>query len=332
MGFVLFSIGNALAIMGLVLAALGYAQGSTGAWIIALVAVGELTTLGSVLALGDDGDAANPESVTAPRHLLGMALLIAHLGAYLFVWTTAILGYSTATAQDPFPSVFGLSFDAQGPVLVWGVIAAELLFVLAMFALGRAWWARFKRLFGYEASSSASEPEVPKPPPTLRYRLGLGVFIFGNLLAVTGMLLPAFGLANGRMVGVIAVILAAGEIISWSSIVLLGKEGFNELKTRLFSVLKRTPSGEPVSLRRHRVGVSLLALHVAAQFLALVFPIAAHFGTTADGTFPTVLGLNRAEQLTWFVGLLVAAEALFFAGVYTLGADWWGRFRALFRN
>ncbi len=347
MGFVLFSIGNALAIMGLVLAALGYAQGSTGAWIIALVAVGELTTLGSVLALGNDGyqvlqarssailrrnKTTEPESISGQRQLLGMALLIAHLGAYLFVWTTAILGYSTATAQDPFPTVFRLTFDAQGPVLVWGVIAAELLFVLAMFALGRAWWARFKRLFGYEASRSAPKPEVPKPPPTLRYRLGLGVFIFGNLLAVTGMLLPAFGLANGRMVGVIAVILAAGEIISWSSIVLLGKEGFNELKTRLFSVLKRTPSGEPVSLRRHRVGVSLLALHVAAQFLALVFPIAAHFGTTADGTFPTVLGLSRPEQLKWFVGLLVASEALFFAGVYTLGADWWGRFRALFRS
>jgi hypothetical protein len=332
MGFVLFSIGNALAILGLVLAALGYAQGSAGAWIIALVAVGELTTLGSVFALGNDGDTREPESRSVQRHLLGITLLIAHLGAYLFVWMTAILGYSTATAQDPFPSVFGLTFEAQGPLLVWGVIAAELLFVLAMLALGPAWWRSFKELFRYESASSAPEPGAPKPPPTLRYRIGLGVFIFGNLLAVTGMLLPAFGLASGRMVGFIAVILAAGEIISWSSIVLLGKEGFKELKTRLFAVLKRTPSGEPVSLQRHGAGVSLLALHVAAQFLALVFPIAAHFGTAADGTFPTVLGLSRPEQLNWFVGLLVASEALFFAGVYTLGADWWGRFRALFRS
>ncbi|MBT8468981.1 MAG: hypothetical protein KJN97_09550, partial [Deltaproteobacteria bacterium] len=60
--------------------------------------------------------------------------------------------------------------------------------------------------------------------------------------------------------------------------------------------------------------------------------IASHFGVAADGTFPTVLGLGREEQLEWFVGLLVAAEALFFAGVYALGADWWGRFRALFKS
>jgi len=174
MGFLLFSIGNALAITGLVLAALGYAQGSTGAWIIALVAVGELTTLGSVLALGNDGyevlqarssailrrnQTTEPESISGQRHLLGMALLIAHLGAYLFVWTTAILGYSTATAQDPFPSVFGLSFDAQGPVLVWGVIGAELLFVLAMLALGPAWWVASSSSFTTRASAQRRNPK-----------------------------------------------------------------------------------------------------------------------------------------------------------------------------
>jgi hypothetical protein len=347
MGFLLFSIGNGLSIAGLVLAALGYAQGPAGAWIIALVAAGELTTLASVLVLGDDGyrrleertsvllrDKAGDktELVTVRRHGFGIALLIAHLAAYLVVWMTGILGYTRATDQNPFPVVFGLPFEAQGPALVWGVIAAELLFVLAIYVLGAAWWARFKRLFHYEPPASSPEPEAPKPPPTLRYRLGLGVFIVGNLLAVTGMLLPAFGLASGRMIGVIAVILAAGEIISLSSIFLLGKEGFKELKTRLFAALKRTPSGKPVSRRRHRVGVSLLALHVVAQFAALVFPIASHYGVAAEGTFPTVLGLGHAQQLKGFVGLLIAAEALFFAGAYTLGADWWGRFRALFRR
>ncbi len=347
MGFLLFGIGNAFAITGLVLAALGFAQGAAGAWIVALVAAGELTVLGSVLALGDDGyqvleargsailrreAAAETASASAKRHGAGIALLLAHLGVYFVVWITGIVGYSRATAVDPFPTVFGLSFESQGPALVWGVIIGELLFIVAIYVLGSAWWDRFKQLFRYTPPFSPSEPEAPKPPPTLRYRIGLAVFIFGNLVAMTGMILPAFGLASGRMVGVIAVILAAGEIISTSSIVLLGKEGFKELKTRLLAVLKRTPSGEPVSFRRHRVGVALLVLHVVAQFAALVFPIASHYSTAADGTFPTVLGLDRAEQLKWFVGLLVAAEALFFAGVYTLGADWWGRFRALFRS
>ncbi|MDH3652728.1 MAG: hypothetical protein OEN21_00520 [Myxococcales bacterium] len=347
MGFLLFSIGNALAIAGLILAALGYAQGTAGAWIVALVAASELTVLGSVLLLGDDGyqtlrargsailrrdTAAKAVPTLAKRHSAGMALLLAHLSAYFLVWITGILGYSRATVVDPFPTIFGLSFESQGPALVWGVILAELLFIVAIYVLGPAWWDRFKQLFRYAPAAMPLKSEASKPTPTLRYRIGLGVFIFGNLLAVTGMVLPAFGLASGRMVGVIAVILAAGEIISASSIFLLGKEGFTELKTKLFALLKRTPSGQPVSLRRHRVGVTLLVLHVVAQFAALVFPIASHYSVATDGTFPTVLGLGRAEQLKWFVGLLVAAEALFFAGVYALGADWWGRFRALFRS
>ena len=348
MGFLLFSIGNALAITGLVLAALGYAQGSTGAWIVALVAAGELTVLGSVLVLGDDGyqaleargsailrreAAAKANSISAKRHGAGMALLLAHLIAYFLVWITGIFGYSRATASRPVPHCLRLVVRRdRGRHWSGASSQPSCCSLLRSSSSDRLGGIASSSSFATTPPASPTEPEAPKPPPTLRYRIGLGVFIFGNLLAVTGMLLPAFGLANGRMVGVIAVILAAGEIISWSSIVLLGKEGFKELKTRLFAVLKRTPSGEPVSLRRHGVGVSLLALHVAAQFLALVLPIAAHFGTAADETFPTVLGLSRPEQLNWFVGLLVASEALFFAGVYTLGADWWGRFSALFRN
>jgi len=327
MGFVLFGIGNGLAITGLVLAALGYAHGAVGGWIVALVAAGEITVLGSVLLRRADRAKTTP--VMVGRHGFGIGLLILHLATYFVVWTAAILGYSRATDDNPFPSVFGLGFEEQGPALVWGVIAAELLFALSIYVLGPAWWDRFKRLFRYEPAAVPAEPEAVKPPPTFRYRLGLGVFIVGNVLATIGILMPVVGLAKGRMIGVIAVIMAAGEIISASSIFLLGKEGFKELKSRLFAVLKRTPSGKPVSHRRHRVGASLLALHVAAQFAAVVFPIASHYGVVAEGTFPTVLGLGRDDQLKWFVGLLAASEVLFFAGVYTLGADWWGRFRAL---
>jgi hypothetical protein len=278
------------------------------------------------------GDEAKTRATAAGRHVVGIALLIVHLTTYFLVWTAGILAYSRVTDENPFPSVFGLRFEEQGPAFIWGVITAELLFALAIYVLGPAWWARFKGLFRYQAETVVGEPEEPRPPATFRYRLGLGVFIIGNVLATTGMLLPVFGLAKGRMVGVIAVIMALGEIISLSSIFLLGKEGFKELKSRLFAALKRTPSGEPVSHRRHRVGTTLLLLHVATQFAAVVFPIASHYGAVTEGAFPTVLGLAREEQLKWFMGLLVASEALFFAGVYTLGSDWWGRFRALFRR
>ncbi|MBW2190200.1 MAG: hypothetical protein JRG93_11530 [Deltaproteobacteria bacterium] len=345
MGFSLFSLGNGLAITGLVLAALGYAQGGVGGWIVALVAVGELTILSSVLLLGDDGyqrleartstllrrePATSVKSVTPRRHGVGMALLIVHLSAYFVVWTACVLGYTRATNEDPFPSVFGLAFEQQGTALVWGVIAAELLFAMAIYVLGPAWWGHFKQLFRYQPAAAPQVPEAPRALPTLRYRVGLGVFVVGNVLATVGLFLPVFGLAKGRMVGVIALIMGAGEVISLSSIFLLGKEGFKELKTRLFAVLKRTPSGALISRQRHRLGATLLALHVVTQFGAVALPIASHYGVIAEGSFPTVLGLDHSDQLKWFLGLLISSELLFFAGVYTLGEDWWGRFRGLF--
>ena len=345
MGFLLFSIGNGLAIAGLVLAALGYADDAWAGWIVALVATGELTILASVLLLGDDGyqrleartsallrrDAGTrTETVSASRHALGLALLIAHLATYFVVWIGGILSYTRATDEDPFPFVFGLGFEAQGPAFIWGVITAELLFAACDLRAGSP-------LVGsLQTSLSASgrnrpeppEPEAPKPPSTLRYRLGLGVFIVGNALAVGGLILPALGLAkrpNGRCDRGDAGGRRDHQPQQHFSARQRGLQGAQGPACSPSSSEHRPVRRSPAVATES--ATSFLALHVVAQFAALVFPIASHYGALAEGPFPTVLGLERPEQLKWFVGLLISGEALFFAGVYTLGADWWGRFR-----
>ena len=337
MGFAVFALGSAMTIGGFVLAAAGFATDPRAGLIIALVAGGQALSLASVSRIGEeriDRLTARGEGQQADpwRQRLGFLFLLGHIALYALVWTAAVLSYAKASPEAPFPSVFGLTFEQQGPAFVWGVVAAELCFFGAVYALGPAWRSRLIWLFRYEPSSTPAAPEAPRPPPSFRYRLGLGVFILGNVLAISGLLLPALGLAKGSMVGVIAVMLGAGEVISLASIFFLGKEGFKELKSKLFGLFKRVPSGRPISHRRHRVGCTFLALNVLLQFAALVFPIASHFGTTSGGEFPMVFGLGREDQLSWFVGLLVAAEVLFFAGVYTLGADWWARFQALFEK
>ena len=326
-----------MTIAGFVLAAMGYASDPRAGWLVALIVGGQALSLGSMsfAPLEQPGRGAATEEaapVGARRRHIGLTLLIAHIGLYVLVWFAAVLSYAKASAEEPLPSVFGLSFAQQGPAFVWGVVAAELCFAAAVYALGPQWRQRLKQLFRYQPSSTPAVADAPGTPPSFRYRLGLAVFIVGNLLAVVGLLLPVLGFAKGAMVGVIAVMLGAGEVISLASIFLLGKEGFKELKSKLLGLFKRVPSGEPISRRRHRLGCALLALNVLLQFAAVVFPIASHYGIATDGTFPEVLGLGRDEQLQWFVGLLAAAEVSFFAGVYALGADWWARVRGLFET
>jgi hypothetical protein len=344
-GFALFVTGNALALVGLVGAALGFAHGSYVPLVIGLMGAGELLILGSILFLGDDGyqrleartslllrraaDARTLE-VSQRRHRFGIALLVVHVLGYFLVWTAGIIAYTRATPGDPLPTIGGLTFEQQGPAFVWAVVVCELLFVTAIYILGPIWWERFESLFRYGETSEAREESAAEQPPGLRYRFGLVVFVIGNLLAASGLILPALGLARGNAVGLIAVLMATGEIVSLASIFLLGKEGFKQLKHRLFSALKRTPPGERISRTRHRTAIGFLILYVVAQVAALILPIAAHYGATAQGSFPEVLGLDRDEQLRWFIRLLVTAEVLFFAGIYTFGADWWGRFRDLF--
>ena len=335
MRFAVFATGSAMTIAGFVLAALGYASDPRAGGIIALIVGGQALSLASMSFASQEGLGAaaateEAEPVGAWRQHAGFALLIAHIALYIVVWFAAVLSYAKATPEDPLPSVFGLAFEQQGAAFVWAVIAAELCFAAAVYALGPEWRHRLSHLFRYQPSSTPPIAEAPRKPPSVRYRLGLGVFIVGNALAIGGVLLPVLGFAKGSMVGVIAVMLGAGEVISLASIFFLGKEGFKELKSKLFGLFKRVPSGEPISRRRHRLGCTFLALNVLFQFAALVFPIASHYGAASDGTFPEVLGLARGDQLVWFVGLLAAAEVLFFAGVYALGADWWARFRALF--
>ena len=344
-GFALFVTGNALALLGLGLTACGFAHGDYVALVIGLMGAGEILILGSILFLGDDGyhsleartslilrrgEDAKTAEVTRSRHRFGITLLVVHALGYLLVWTAVIIAYTQATLDNPLPTIGGLTFEQQGPAFVWAVVVCELLFVTAIYVLGPTWWERFENLFRYDDTAEVKEESAPKQPPGLRYRLGLVVFVIGNLLAASGLILPALGLARGNAVGLIAVLMAAGEIVSLASIFLLGKEGFRKLKQKLFSAFKRTPRGERISRTRHRAAVTFLILYLVAQCAALMLPIAALYGTSAPGTFPEVLGLGRDEQLRWFVGLLVTAEVLFFAGVYTFGADWWGRFRDLF--
>lgn len=335
MGFGVLALGTVLTVAGLVLTALGYATDGRAGWIVLLIATGQAVAVASVTFVREPdavsfATTSGGHLATSRRRMVGFWLLALHIGLYLVVWVGGVLSYTRATTTDPFPTVFGLAFESQGPAFVWGVVLAEALFVAALYALGPAWRRRYAQLFRYAPSGATATTDRPSPPTTWRYKLGLGVFAVGNLLAVSGLVLPALGLATGRMVGVIAVMLGAGEVLSLSSIFFLGKAGFKELKSKLFAVMKRTPSGEPISQRRFRVGCTLLAFHVALQFAALVFPVASHYGVSVQGAFPEVLGLGREDQLGWFVGLLAAAEVLFFAGLYTLGGDWWDRFQSLF--
>ena len=161
---------------------------------------------------------------------------------------------------------------------------------------------------------------------TWRYKLGLGLIIFGHAILVAGILLPMLGLASGELAGALVV---GGEVISLTSIVFLGKAGFLAIKSKVFAFIKAGYAG-PVSPTRHYIGIVLLCTNVLTTYLMVLYAYDAFAATTVEDPIPRIWGLDFTEQRSLFFNLFLVGEVSFLIAIYVLGADWWERVRKVF--
>ena len=127
------------------------------------------------------------------------------------------------------------------------------------------------------------------------------------------------------------VLVVGGEVISICSIVFLGKAGFLAIKNKVFAFIKTSYTG-PVSPTRHYIGIVLLCTNVITTYLMVLYAYDAFAATTTEDPIPRVWGLDFTEQSSLFFNLFLIGEVSFLIAIYVLGADWWERFRALFRK
>jgi len=109
-----------------------------------------------------------------------------------------------------------------------------------------------------------------------------------------------------------ALLVAAPEGLSLLAIAVLGKDGFNILKEKVFAILRRAAPSAKVSRMRHRAGLAIwVLLFVYGSFVWY----APHL---VPGYPDHRIALN------------LAADALFVVSLFVLGGDFWEKFRALF--
>jgi hypothetical protein len=102
------------------------------------------------------------------------------------------------------------------------------------------------------------------------------------------------------------------EVLSILAIAILGKDGFNFLKEKVFALLRRAAPTAKVSRTRYRSGLAIWAL---------LF-IYGSFVWYAPHLVPGYTEHRIAMNLT--------ADFLFIASLFVLGGDFWEKFRALF--
>ena len=146
-----------------------------------------------------------------------------------------------------------------------------------------------------------------------RFRLGVALIAIGWICPLFIPLVTHSTLSTEWKTALSGFLLVVGpEILSLLAIAILGKDGFNYLKEKVFALLRRAAPSAKVSRARYRAGLFIWAfLFVYGSFV----------------WYAPHLVPGYAENR---IALNLTADFLFIVSLFVLGGDFWEKFRALF--
>ena len=159
----------------------------------------------------------------------------------------------------------------------------------------------------------ATVTETEQPRTGWRFRLGLIILVVGWLSPLCIPLITATELPT-RWKTIISGALAVGipEVFTVAAIAIMGKSGYNLIKERIFSFLKKHGPPDRVSLTRYRIGLVMFGLPIVFGWLG---PYGAHL----------IPGYETHRFVVSLIG-----DVMFVASLVVLGGDFWDKIRALF--
>jgi hypothetical protein len=161
-------------------------------------------------------------------------------------------------------------------------------------------------------NTSNKEPAM-KLTASSRYRIGVTLIAIGWICPIFIPLVTNSTLSTEWKTALSGFLLvAAPEGLSLLAIAILGKDGFNYLKEKVFAVLRRAAPSAKVSRARYNTGLAVLALLFV-------------YGSFVWYAPHLVPGYSEHR-----VALNLTADFLFIVNLFVLGGDFWDKFRALF--
>lgn len=156
-------------------------------------------------------------------------------------------------------------------------------------------------------------PKNVQPRAGWRFRLGLTVLIVGWL---SPLLIPVITRSSlgTEWKAIVSGLLAVGipEVFSVAAIAIMGKDGYDLIKDRIFNFLKKHGPPDRVTPARYRIGLVMFLLPVVFGWLA---PYGAHL----------IPGYEANRIVASLIG-----DTMFVASLFVLGGDFWDKLKALF--
>ena len=146
-----------------------------------------------------------------------------------------------------------------------------------------------------------------------RFRLGVALIAIGWICPLFIPLVTNSTLSTEWKTALSGFLLVIGpEVLSLLAIAILGKDGFNYLKEKVFALLRRAAPSAKVSRARYRAGLAIWA------FLFIYGSFVWYAPHLVPGYSENRIALN------------LTADFLFIVSLFVLGGDFWEKFQALF--
>jgi hypothetical protein len=160
-------------------------------------------------------------------------------------------------------------------------------------------------------STDAAMP-TPEMPKDWRFRLGVICFVLAFGVHLITVIAAALGASAGTVAAIVGANFAINKILLLAAVGLLGKSGFNYVKSVALGVIGRYAPAQTVGPTRYRIGLVLFVIPVLYGWLS---PYLA-------GVMPAIV--------THTVAFGIVGDLLLLVSLLVLGGDFWDKLRALF--
>jgi hypothetical protein len=146
------------------------------------------------------------------------------------------------------------------------------------------------------------------------WRFKLGIFIFALAFALW-LLVPLAALldiSSSRIAAMTGIIFIANKVLLVACVAVMGKPGFQQLKSLIFGYVKGLAPADTIGPTRHAIGLVMFCLPLISATLE---PYADRFW---PGLRPNIWQLQ------------VLGDVMLIASFFVLGGDFWNKVRALF--
>lgn len=145
-----------------------------------------------------------------------------------------------------------------------------------------------------------------------RFKFGICIFIFAFSLWLLVPLAASMGASSARVAAITGAIFVANKVLLLTCVAVMGKAGFQQLKSLVFGYAKGLAPSGPVGPVRHVVGLVMFCLPLVSAMLE------PYVDNIWPGLRPNLWQLQALGDL------------MLIASFFVLGGDFWSKVRALF--